>query len=139
MEMNASSEASVTQECSSVLCSSKSHYYFVYKHSTLAPILSQINPIHTTAFCISMKHFNLGPHIFLGLAADLLLSGFPMKVRIALLNARYTACKTRPSLPDHYSCITPRVQKTPWPSVRKRNMPTEGPPLVGEIQCNFYG
>jgi hypothetical protein len=29
--------------------------------------------------------------------------------------------------------------KTPWLLVRKRNIPTERPPLVGEVSANFFG
>jgi hypothetical protein len=28
---------------------------------------------------------------------------------------------------------------TPWPLVRKRTIPTERPPLVGEVSANFSG
>jgi hypothetical protein len=28
-------------------------------------------------------------------------------------------------------------KKTPWPVVLKRTMPTEQPPLVGEVSANF--
>jgi hypothetical protein len=28
-------------------------------------------------------------------------------------------------------------KQTPWPLVRKRTIPTERPPLVGEIQCQI--
>jgi hypothetical protein len=28
---------------------------------------------------------------------------------------------------------------TPWPLVRKRTIPTERPPLVGEVSANFCG
>jgi hypothetical protein len=31
------------------------------------------------------------------------------------------------------------LRKTPWPLVRKRTIPTEGPPLVGEVGANFCG
>jgi hypothetical protein len=30
-------------------------------------------------------------------------------------------------------------KKTPWPLFRKRTIPTEGPPLVGEVSANFCG
>jgi hypothetical protein len=30
-------------------------------------------------------------------------------------------------------------KKTPWPLVRKRTIPTERPPLVGEVSANFCG
>jgi hypothetical protein len=31
----------------------------------------------------------------------------------------------------------PRKKKTPWLLVRKRTIPTERPPLVGEVSANF--
>jgi hypothetical protein len=34
------------------------------------------------------------------------------------------------------ACIVEKKQ-TPWPLVRKRTIPTERPPLVGEIQCQI--
>jgi hypothetical protein len=30
-------------------------------------------------------------------------------------------------------------KQTPWPVVRKRTIPTERPPLVGEVNANFSG
>jgi hypothetical protein len=32
-----------------------------------------------------------------------------------------------------------RPKKTLWPLVRKRTIPTERPPLVGEVSANFCG
>jgi hypothetical protein len=34
-------------------------------------------------------------------------------------------------------CIDGVCLQTPWPLVRKRTIPTERPPLVGEIQCQI--
>jgi hypothetical protein len=35
--------------------------------------------------------------------------------------------------------IETKQEETPWPVVRKRNIPTERPPLVGEVSANFSG
>jgi hypothetical protein len=32
-----------------------------------------------------------------------------------------------------------KKKKTPWPLVHKRTIPTERPPLVGEVSANFCG
>jgi hypothetical protein len=32
-----------------------------------------------------------------------------------------------------------KTKKTPWPLVRKRTIPTERTPLVGEVSANFCG
>jgi hypothetical protein len=32
-----------------------------------------------------------------------------------------------------------KKKKTPWPLVRKRTIPTERPPYVGEVNANFFG
>jgi hypothetical protein len=39
---------------------------------------------------------------------------------------------------DSYICSIIKKQ-TPWPSVRKRTIPTERPPLVDEVSANFCG
>jgi hypothetical protein len=31
------------------------------------------------------------------------------------------------------------IKKTPWPLVHKRTIPTEEPPLIGEVSANFCG
>jgi hypothetical protein len=39
-----------------------------------------------------------------------------------------------------FNCLKKSVKtklKTPWPLVRKRTIPTERPPHVGEISANF--
>jgi hypothetical protein len=32
-----------------------------------------------------------------------------------------------------------KLNQTPWPLVRKRTIPTERPPLLGEVSANFCG
>jgi hypothetical protein len=34
--------------------------------------------------------------------------------------------------------VTIKTKQTLWPLVRKRTIPTERPPLVGEIYCQFW-
>jgi hypothetical protein len=40
------------------------------------------------------------------------------------------------TLPQYGSGYT---KQTPWPVVRKRTIPTEQPPLVGEVSAKFCG
>jgi hypothetical protein len=35
--------------------------------------------------------------------------------------------------------LTENKKQTPWPLFRKRTVPTERPPLVGEVSANFSG
>jgi hypothetical protein len=43
-------------------------------------------------------------------------------------------------LPNYFLFkITVSNKKAPWPVVRKQTIPTERPPLVGEVSANFSG
>jgi hypothetical protein len=66
-----------TQELQSTLWNPKVHYR-VHKSPPLVPILSQINPVHTTPLTLST-------HLRLGLPIDLFSSGFPTNILYAFL------------------------------------------------------
>jgi hypothetical protein len=71
MEQSPSWEANnshaVTQEISHLLLNLKVQYR-VYKRPPLAPILSQMNPVHTFLSCLPKIHFIIILHLLLGLA-----------------------------------------------------------------------
>jgi hypothetical protein len=81
MELNITSEVascSATQEFTNILWYPMIHYR-VHSSPPLIPILSQINPVHTTPSYISKICFNISSNLRLGLPNGLILSGFPPK------------------------------------------------------------
>jgi hypothetical protein len=82
MELSPSWEAAscaVTQEFLNTLRNPKVNYY-VHKSPLPVPILSQINPAHTTPFYLSKIHFNI-----ILVPSGLFPSGFPIKILYAIL------------------------------------------------------
>jgi hypothetical protein len=49
---------SATQEIPKTLCNPKIHYR-IHKSHPVVPVMSQMNPVHTTPFCLSKKNFNI--------------------------------------------------------------------------------
>jgi hypothetical protein len=56
-------------------------HYRVHNSPPLVPILSQINPVHTTPSYVLILSF----HLRLGLPSGLFPSGFPIKILYAFL------------------------------------------------------
>jgi hypothetical protein len=99
MELSPSWEAAnyvATQVLPSILWNSKVHYR-VHERPSLAPILTQINSIHTTPSYLSKIHLNLSSHLLLGVSTGLFPSGLQTNILYAFLFSKITA-----TCPVHY-------------------------------------
>jgi hypothetical protein len=86
MELSPSWKAtthSATQEFSNILQKLKVHYS-IHESPLLVPILSQMNPVHTTPSLLVLSF-----HLHIGLPSGLFPSGFPTKTLYAFL---FTPC-----------------------------------------------
>jgi hypothetical protein len=87
MELSPSSEParpSTTQEFPKMLWN-PSVYYHVHNFLPLVPILSQVNPVHTTPSISLLSIFIVFVHLRLGHLSGLFPSGFPTKTLYAFL------------------------------------------------------
>jgi hypothetical protein len=88
MELSSSWEATscaATQEFTNILWNPKVHYC-VHKGPPLVPIISQINPVHTTPSCLR-SILILTSRLRLGLPSGLFPSGFPTRILYAFVSA----------------------------------------------------
>jgi hypothetical protein len=103
MKLSLSREAAcrlVTQEYPNILRSPKVHHR-VHDSPSLVPILSQINPVHTTPSYLCKIQYNIIISLRLGLPSGLLPSGFPTKILHAfLLGSIHATC------PAHFIALT---------------------------------
>jgi hypothetical protein len=146
-----------TQEIPNILYNQKA-YYRVHKALQLVPILSRwIQSIPPPP--VSLRSLLiLFSHICLGLPSGLLHSGFPTKTLPAFLGSpRCATCSANLKLLNLIILITfgekyklwtyswciflhpPAKKLNSAAVVRKRTIPTERLPLVGEISANLCG
>jgi hypothetical protein len=89
MELSPSSEGTTcpsNQEFPNILWNPKVNYQ-VHKSPPMVPILSQINPVHSTQSSISLRFILiLSFHLRLGLPSGLFPSGFPTKILYVFLS-----------------------------------------------------
>jgi hypothetical protein len=116
MELSPSWEAvscAATKDLPSNLWNSKVHYR-VHRSSPLVPIVSQINPVHTTPSYLSKIHFNIPNHLRLVLPSGLFPSGLPTNILqvYAHLFAPFVlhALPSHPLWLDHSNYTWRRVQ-----------------------------
>ena len=96
MELSPSCEAnrtSASQEIFHILWNLEVHYH-IHKHLSLAPMLSQINLVHTFPSHLDHIHFNI-IHLCQGLLSCSSHSGIPTKIQYAFLF----------SLHNTFSCV----------------------------------
>jgi hypothetical protein len=92
---------SATQKLQNISSNTKVRYR-VHKNPLMDPVLSQVNPVHTTLSYFSKIHLILTSHLRLGLPSSLFPSGFP--------HACYMPWPSRHPLLNHYNYIWRIVQ-----------------------------
>jgi hypothetical protein len=103
MELSPSSEAAncaASQELPSILCNPKFHYR-AHKSPSLVPILRQLNPVHTSTFCLSKIHFNIvhppPPYVLIFLVVSFILAFPPISyIHSSSPHSCYMPCASYP-------------------------------------------